>query len=145
MMKLLLLAILLASSLSMMSYMYCWRDIRRGRPHIISLRQITNIMDRERLNALFGAPMPGYFYPLTKPAKAALVRTYQLHYYIECATDGVCVLGAWRYLVVHAGAAVVWRFIVLAAICQAINVVYSTCMVRKWAHQIKEEIDNSKD
>ncbi len=141
----LLVAIFIFASLSLVSYVYCWADIKSGRPHILSLRQITNIMDRNRLNELFGKPEPGFFYKLSPEMLAKLIRMRQPFFLRECATDIVCIYGAWRFMTSEAPLLLLWLFVVLAMLCQAVNLLYSLILVKKWGGQIREEIDNSED
>jgi hypothetical protein len=93
-----LILIFISAGLSLVSYVYCWQDIRTGRPHILALRQITSIMDRHRLTALFGQPEPGYYYKLTPEQVKALIRRHLNFYIGECAAELVCMLGVWRYM-----------------------------------------------
>lgn len=141
----LLLSIFMLASVSLMSYLYCWTDIRGGKPHILSLRQVTCIMDRAQINQRFGMPDKGYRYKLTPLQLKAFMGRYQYSFYRECATDLVCALGAWRFLTRDASSQLLWGFIVLGLICQGAYLAYSVTLVRKWGHQIREEIDNSED
>lgn len=140
----LLTLIFIAAALSLISYVYCWQDIQRGQPHIISLRQITGIMDRNRITRLFGAPKPGYYYTLTPAMQAILTRRRQRFFYLECAADAVCAIGAWHFITAPSGTLTVGSFIVLAGLCQGINFFWSMWLVRKWAHQIREEMDDKR-
>lgn len=140
----LLVTIFILAALSFLSYVYCWQDIKTARPHIITLRQITSIMDRHRLNALFGAPEPGYYYALAPQTVAALLSRYRGYYLRECAADLTCMLGVWRYM--QGGAATAPAlFIVLGLTCQGINIVYSLWLVHIWRDQLREELENSQD
>jgi hypothetical protein len=145
MIGILLLIIFVFAGLSLVSYLYCWADIKGGNPHILSLRQITNVMDREKLNRMFGDPLPGYFYKLEPAAVTQLMARRQWYFYRECATDAICVLGAWRYMVIDAHPVALRYFLLLAFACQALNLVYSIILVKKWGYQIREEIENSDD
>src|SRR5207237_13513 len=69
-------------------------DIKSGKPHIISLRQITTIMDRDRLNHLFGTPQPGYRYRLSPEALHALLKSRRWFIYGEFGADILCLLDA---------------------------------------------------
>jgi len=140
-----LITIFIASALSLVSYVYCWNDIKSGRPHIITLRQITSIMDRNRLNALYGSPEPGYYYRLPPETLAAMLARYRWFYIRECAADLVCMLGVWRYMqgASHPNGQTI--FIALALTCQAVNILYSLWLVRKWRDQLREEMENSSD
>ncbi len=126
-----------------MSYVYCWQDIKSGRPHIITLRQITSIMDRHRLNAMFGQPAPGYYYPIPSEKLLPMLNRYRGFYIRECAADLVCMLGAWRYIASSTNPGTQSLFILLAGTCQAINILYSIWLIRKWADQLREEMENS--
>lgn len=134
--------IVVMAILSLASYLYCWQDIHTGKPHIISLRQITGIMDRERLNERFGRPEANYRYTLKPEELKKLLRRYGPYFYQECAADMLCLMGAWYYLTDDDASytAALW-FALLASLCQAINFAYSTWLVSKWGHQIREEID----
>lgn len=140
-----LVSIFAMSALSLISYVYCWNDIKSGRPYILSLRQITTIMDREKLNQMFGPPERGYFYKLDPLALRVLIKDRQGFYYRECAADLVCVYGAWRYMTHEVGDVTTVLFILLASTCQGINLVYGYLLVKKWGSQIREEIENSED
>ena len=140
-----LIAIFIASALSLVSYVYCWNDIKSGRPHIITLRQITSIMDRNRLNAIYGAPEPGYYYRLSPETVAIICARYRGFYLRECAADLVCMLGVWRAMQGAAHPSGQTLFIALAFTCQAINILYSLWLVRKWRDQLREEMENSID
>ncbi len=137
----LLLVIFLTASLSLVSYLYCWHDIRGGNPHIISIRQITGIMDRDIINAIFGAPQPGYYYQMKPPLTRELQKLWKWRYYQEVAADSVCILGSYYYL--NAGGPDIYAawFVLLAGLCQAISIWISVHLVRKWWHQIAEEMD----
>lgn len=141
-MTLLLGLVFCAAGLSLLSYLYCWHDIQSGAPHIISLRQVTSIMDRERLNRLFGAPEPGYIYKLNPQRLKSFVRRHRYYIWRECAADLICMVGAWRYLAGDADPQGLPLFLLLATLCQGINILWSLYLVRKWAHQIKEELDD---
>jgi hypothetical protein len=140
-----LVLIFIMSALSLISYVYCWNDIKTGRPYILSLRQITSIMDREKLNQLFGPPGRGYFYKLAPHVLYTLLKERQYFYYRECAADVLCVFGAWRYMTHEVGDATTALFILLASACQGINLVYGYFLVKKWGGQIREEIEKSED
>src|SRR5437868_5178985 len=98
MIQFLLILIFCSSALSLLSYVYCWQDIRTGRPHIISLRQITTIMDRNRLNQMFGPPEKGYYYMLSPEQLYGLIQSRRWFYVCECAADITCALGVWLYM-----------------------------------------------
>lgn len=140
-----MLVIFFTALLSLASYLYCWNDIRRGRPHIISLRQVTLIMDRNALNRLFGQPQPDYRYALPLETLARLIKAKQGYVYLEMAADALCMLGAWRYLTGAAPEALEEWFILLAALCQGVNIVYSMWLVWKWGDQIREEMEDLGD
>lgn len=143
---LLLCLIFIVAALSLLSYLYCWNDIKSGRPHIIALRQITMIMDRAQHNRWFGAPEPGYYYPLSPQQVAAILRWRRGFYRRECAADLVCMFGAWRAMTGMMGeGAGLFMFIALAALCQSVNVAYSLWLIRKWRGQIQEELENTID
>ena len=145
MMDALVLAIFVSAALSLLSYAYCWHDIRMGRPHIISLRQITGIMDRNRLNALFGKPEPGYYYKLSPTQLYGLIRKRRWFYITECTADSTCILGAWMAITGGMVEENIGFFIILAGTCQGINLIYSIWVVRKWHSQLREEIEQSDD
>lgn len=145
MVSVLLITIFIISALSLISYVYCWQDIKTGRPHIITLRQITSIMDRKQLNILFGPPEPGYYYKLLPEMVTYLQNTYRLYYIRECAADIVCMAGVWRYMHAPDSAPGQIIFILLALTCQGINIIYSLWLVRKWRDQLREEMENSGD
>lgn len=138
-------AIFIIAALSFLSYLYCWNDIQGGRPHIISLRQITNIMDRNVLDLLFGPHEPGYYYALSTEKLAIFRRAWGKYFYREITADGLCMLGAYRYMTGAAPGEWMGVFILLAALCQGINVYYSLRLVRQWAHQIREELDDWRE
>ena len=141
----LLIVIFICAALSLLSYIHCWQDIRGGRPHIISLRQITSVMDRERINQWFGAPARGYYYKLSPEQLQSILRRRGWFFYTECAVDIVCLFGTWWFATGMGSAEMVWPFILLAGICQGVNLVYSFWLMRKWQHQIHEEMDNAED
>ena len=145
MIQFLLVVIFISAAVSLLSYVYCWQDIRSGRPHIISLRQITNIMDRLRLNQWFGTPEPGYFYVLPPEVVRWIMRWRAVFFYRECLADIVCLIGAWWFSVSATETFSVYAFIVMAGVCQGINLLYSYKLLQKWGHQIREEIENSED
>ncbi len=141
----LLIVIFITAGLSLVSYIYCWQDIKTGRPHIITLRQITSIMDRNRLTALYGAPEPGYYYTLAPAQVSALLKRYRAYYFTECTADAVCMLGVWRYMQIPGEVPGQTLFLALAILCQGINIIYSLWLVRKWRDQLREEMENSQD
>lgn len=143
--EILLVIIFIAAALSMMSYIYCWQDIKSGRPHIITLRQITSVMDRHVLNQIFGHPEPGYYYTLPPERASALLRRYRLFYLGELTADTVCMLGVWRYMQGLAHPDGQTAFILLGLACQGVNIIYSLWLVRKWRDQLREEMDNTPD
>jgi hypothetical protein len=138
--SILLMTIFAIAGLSLISYLYCWHDLKGGRPHIISLRQITGVMDREQINAMFGKPEPGYYYRLEPAMLRETVAEQKWRYYGEVGADAVCLLGCYYYL--NAGGPMVVWFILLAGACQAISVGLSVHLVRKWWHQLAEEMDD---
>lgn len=138
----LLTAIFIAAALSLVSYLYCWWDIRGGHPHIISLRQITNIMDRHILDLLFGNHDRGYYYTLSPEKLVIFRRAWGGYYYREIAADGICMIGVYRYMTGLASPDTVGWFILLATVCQAINFAYSILLIRRWSHQIREELED---
>lgn len=145
MMGFLLVAIFCSASLSLISYIYCWNDIRGGRPHIISLRQITAIMDRNQLNRLYGKPEPGYYYVLSPAQRTGLIQSCRWFYTRECAADITCIIGVWLYMTRAIANNNILLFILLASLCQMINLVYSLCLISKWRDQLREEIENTED
>ena len=145
MMQFLLVLIFISGALSLLSYIFCWQDIAAGRPHIISLRQITSIMDRKRLNAHFGAPKRGFYYQLT-PVQVEGILWRQRGYMIaECSLDGLCVLGSWWFASGLGSQELELPFIGAAGLSQLLNVLYSFFLLRKWQHQMQEELENSDD
>lgn len=139
--QLLLILIFISAGLSLLSYTYCWQEIRGARPHILALRQITSIMDRHELNQLFGRPEPGFFYPLSPEQVRGLTRHYRWFYLRECTAEAICMLGVWRYMT---GAAIPEGeslFIGLALTCQGVNFLYSLWLIRKWRDQLQEELE----
>lgn len=135
------LAVFLIATLSLASYLYCWNDIRRGHPHILSLRQITLVMDREALNRMFGAPDARYRYALAPEALAGVIRARRFYAYSEMAIDAVCALAMWS-VVTHRALPVFEDWLVLlAGLAQGINLAYSLWLVRKWGWQIREEME----
>jgi len=145
MIQFLLIAIFICAAMSMLSYIYCWQDVKSGRPHIISLRQVTSIMDRERLTRWLGPPQPGYFYALSPEQLQDIMRRRAWFIYAECALDGLCIFGAWWYSDSDAPESAVLGFLALAGLAQAVNLCYSFFLIRKWKHQLREELDNSED
>ncbi|MBY0406346.1 MAG: hypothetical protein K2Q01_01540 [Rickettsiales bacterium] len=145
MVEALLMGIFLTAALSLASYVYCWQDIKTGRPHIITLRQITAIMDRNQLNALFGMPKPGYFYELSEETVHNLLTRYRGYYVRECAADSVCMLGVWRHMQGAAAPETMALFILLAMTCQGVNIIYSMHLIKKYRHQLREEMENPGD
>jgi len=145
MIQFLLIVIFISAALSLLSYIHCWQDICRGRPHIISLRQITSVMDREWLNRRFGAHEPGYYYKLSPAQIQDIVRKHGWFFYCECAMDTVCLFGAWWFSIGLGSGDMALLFILLAGAGQGLNVAYSFWLMRKWKHQIREEIENSED
>ncbi len=140
-MSALLLLVLLVSALSLASYIYCWRDIMGGRPHIISLRQITCIMDRHLLDVMFGKHEPDYRYALSPSTRRWFVRQWGLYYLREIAADWLCILGAFYFWFMQPHPLTL-SFILLALCCQGINIVQSVWLVQRWRHQIMEELDD---
>ncbi len=141
-----LLAIIVCSALfSLISYVYCWHDIRTGRPHIISLRQITSIMDRNRLNDLFGRHVTGYYYELTQTQLTHLIQIRRWFYISECSADALCIVAAWFALTGVTNPENTPLIVVLTGLCQGINLVYSFWLISKWHPQLREEIETSDD
>jgi len=138
---LLLLVVLLLSALSLASYVYCWRDVMRGHPHIISLRQITCIMDRHLLDIMFGRHEAGYRYTLSPHARRWFARQWGGYWLREVAADAVCIIGALYFWFMDDRPLMV-SFLLLALTCQGINMVQSMWLVRRWRHQIIEELDD---
>lgn len=135
-----LVIIFFIAAISLASNLYCWKDIKNGRPHIISLRQITLIMDRNVLNRYFGPPETGYYYTLPDEALHRLIRACRVRIYWEAAADLVCMLGAWRTMAGVASPAFSTWFLLAAALCQGINIAFSVWLVYKWGWQIREEL-----
>jgi hypothetical protein len=132
--------VFLIALVSLGSTVYCWNDIQRGHPRILSLRQITLIMDREALNRLFGKPDANFRYTLSPEMLAALLRSRSWYVYSEMAADMLCLYGASRYLNGVAPPSLAATFVLLAVLCQAVNIVYSLWLVHKWGWQIREEM-----
>ncbi|MCE2926308.1 MAG: hypothetical protein LW823_01490 [Rickettsiales bacterium] len=136
----LLIMILIISAMSLASYVYCWRDIMQGNPHIISLRQITCIMDRNMLDMIFGKHEAGYRY-LLSPYSRKWFRTQWGFYYLrETAADWLCIIGALYFWFIP-DHPLTLSFVLLAVCCQGINITQSVLLVRRWRHQILEELD----
>jgi hypothetical protein len=144
-MEFMMVAIFCSASLSLVSYMYCWQDIRAGRPHILSLRQITGIMDRHCLTRLLGTPRPGYYFELSPMQRAVILRSRRLFYLRECAADLTCLAGVWLYMTGRLAPDYAPLFVALATACQLVNLLYSFCLISKWGVQLREEIENSED
>ena len=143
MMSFLLVLIFISSMLSLMSYVHCWRDVKSGRAHVISLRQISSVMDRTVFNGWFGAPQPGYFYVLTPEQVKWFLRRYAWPVYGECAADAACLFGAWWFASGWGKEEVLLVFVLLAGLCQAMSLGYYFWLMRQWRDQIHEEIDHS--
>jgi hypothetical protein len=136
----LLLIILVISAMSLSSYVYCWRDVMGGRPHIISLRQITCIMDRSLLDVMFGKHEAGYRYLLSPSMRHWFRRQWGLYYLREISADWLCIIGALYFWFLPAHP-LTFSFVLLAVCCQGINIAQSVLLVRRWRHQIIEELD----
>ena len=141
-MSLLLASIALISAISLCSWWYCWQDVRGGRPNILSLRQVTLIMDRNLLDTLYGKHGQGYIYTLNKPALAQITRDRRLFVYKEMLADMLCFAGAYRYFIGSAMPDYFPIFLLLATTYQGLSIWYSISLVRRWWHQIEEEMDN---
>lgn len=139
--EVLFVAIFISAALSLLSYVYCWQDVSGGRPHILALRQITSIMDRNRLNRMFGAPQPGYYYQLDPEQVRALTLQFRGFYWRECAAEAVCMLGVWRYMTGQGAPEFKVLFLMLALACQGINFMYSLWLIHRWRDQLQEELD----
>lgn len=139
-MTIFLIGIILISILSAGSYWFCWQDILGGRPNILSMRQITLIMDRNKLDAIFGKHQPDYHYALSPEMLAALVRSRKFFVYSEMAAEVCCFIGAYRYLTGLASPDTLSLFVLLAVICQIIDVWMSISLIRKYWHQVEEEM-----
>ena len=145
MIALLLGIIFISAGLSLLSYVYCWQEVRAGHPHILALRQITAIMDRHQLNRLYGQHDAHYVYHLSPHIITALTRQHRGFFLRECAAEIVCMFGVWRYMTGHAHINYVGWFILLAMLCQGINVLYSMWLVKKWRTQLQEESEFDRD
>jgi hypothetical protein len=143
-MTLFLIGIVLISILTAGSYWFCWQDILRGRPNVLSMRQITLIMDRNKLDAIFGRHQPDYHYALAPEVLAALVRSRKFFVYSEIAAEAVCFIGAYRYLTGVASPETLWLFVVLAVMCEGIDVWMSLSLIRKYWYQIEEEMGGGR-
>lgn len=141
-MNLLLASIALVSVISLCSWWYCWRNVLSGQPNILSLRQVTLIMDRNLLDALYGKHGPGYIYTLNPHALRQIIRSRRLFVYGEMLADAVCFIGAWRYFGGMADFTLLPWFLAIAITYQALSVWYSLKLIRSWWHQIEEEMDN---
>ena len=144
-MTLFLIIIMVISVLSAASYWFCWQDILRGRPNILSLRQVTLIMDRNKLDAIFGKHQPGYVYALSPQMLAAVIRWRKFFVYSEVAAEMVCFFGAYRYLSGVSSPETLPLFVLLAMICQVIDIWMSFSLIRKYWHQIEEEMGRGLD
>ncbi len=144
-MMLFLVGIILISILSAGSYWFCWQDIKRGRPSILSMRQVTLIMDRKRLDAIFGRHQSDYTYQLSPEVLAALMRMRSFFVYSEIAAEVVCFVGAYRYLTGMASPDYAGIFIMLACCCQFIDIWMSVSLIRKYWHQVEEEMNGRLD
>jgi|GEM_PF-4808329 len=140
-----LVSIFIMAALSLLSYVYCWHDIRGGNPHIVSLRQILTIMDRHQIDALLGTHGPGYYYQLTPEQLQGLVQSRRWFYTRECAADMTCLLGSWMYMTGVGDPRAAGWFALLAVLCQSINFGYSLWLISKWRGQLREEIENTDD
>jgi hypothetical protein len=134
--------IFISAGMSLISYIYCWQEVRSGTPHILALRQITSIMDRNSLNQRYGKPDLGYNYTLTEEQVDELLATYRSFFLRECATEITCMFGVWRYMTGAAPSQYVWLFIALAVAVQGVNLAYSMWLIRKWRDQLQEETDS---
>lgn len=138
-------AIFIGAGMSLLSYIYCWQEVRDGEPHILALRQITGIMDRHELNRLYGMPDEEFYYTLEPQQTQQLVKQYRLFFLAECAAEALCMLGVWRYMTGNADMRYLWLFMVLAVTCQAINFLYSMWLIRKWKDQLQEEVESGDE
>jgi hypothetical protein len=136
----LLLIVLVVSLLSFASYMYCWRDIMTGNPHILSLRQMTTIMDRHVLNLIFGAHEKDYRYWLSPTGLIWFRKQWSGYYYREIAADALCAIGALYFLSKNTPQEVTTAFLLLAITCQGITIYSAVIQVKRWRHQIEEEL-----
>ncbi len=144
-MTLFLIIIMLISVMTAGSYWFCWQDILRGRPHILSMRQVTLIMDRNRLDAVFGRHKEGYVYELSPQSLSALVKARRFFVYSEMTAEFVCFVGAYRYLNDMAAPEFVGLFVLLAGLCQGIDIWMSIRLIRRYWHQIEEEMGKRLD
>lgn len=136
--------IFISAGMSLISYIYCWQEVRSGTPHILALRQITSIMDRHVLNERYGKHDLGYNYTLSPEEIKKMLAEHRSFFFRECAVEIICMLGVWRYMTGVAPQRYVWLFILLALAVQAVNLVYSMWLIRRWREQLLEEPD-SKD
>ncbi|MGE0755332.1 MAG: hypothetical protein AB7L92_09280 [Alphaproteobacteria bacterium] len=130
------------SAVSLCSWVYCWRDVLDGKPGILSLRQVTLIMDRHKLDEIFGRHGPGYVYELSPQAIALVKRNYSIFVYSEMAADILCFIGVYRFFTGDMSQAIVPMFTLVASMYQLVALWYSLRLVRQWWHQIEEEMDN---
>lgn len=128
------------SVLSLGSWLYCWNDVQKGRPNILSLRQITLIMDRHRLDALYGKHGSGYIYELSKESLQQINRDRRMFVYSEMLADGCCFFGVYRYFTGTMDTSLLPLFMTLAIAYQSLSLWYSMTLVKRWWHQIAEEM-----
>lgn len=137
----LLILIFLFAACSFVSFVYCWLDIRAGKPYILSLRQITGIMDRNIINSLYGMPQKGFVYPLSPQDIRHILNTRRMYFYRECLADSLCIFGAWRFMTQDASAVIIVLFLLLGGLCQGLNMLYSYQVLQRWGDQIREELE----
>lgn len=139
-MTLLLIAIMGYALLSLASWWFCWRNVMGGRPHILSMRQITLIMDRERLDTLYGKHKPGYVYELNEAALGQIKRQHRGNMIKEMAADLLCLVGSYNYLMSDEPAGSMLTFAMFAGIYQMLTLWYSFKLVNPYWEQINEEM-----
>ena len=142
---LLLILIFLFAGCSFVSFVYCWLDIRGGKPYILSLRQITGIMDRNIINSLYGMPQKGFIYPLSPKDIRHILNSRRMYFYRESLADSLCIFGSWRFMTQEASTGMLWTFLLLGGVCQGLNMLYSFQVLERWGDQIREELDSPEE
>jgi hypothetical protein len=140
MMLLCLAIIALLAALSLVANIHAWRDIQAGNPYILSLRQVTRIMDRARLQALFGQCDARYLFTLSAHQRKVVVRLWGLPMALDMAGDVACMAGVYYYGVIQPPGEAHWFFISFALWYQSLGFWDSWRQVKAWRHQIDEEL-----
>jgi hypothetical protein len=133
------------AAVSLLSYLYCWQDIRGGAPHIISLRSVTYIMDRHQLNHLYGEPDRRWRYHFPPETLKRFKARWSGQFLLAIGADSSCLLGAYRYLTEQGAPVFLPWFVLLAGGYQALSYIWSYLLVHRWGHQIREEIEGFDD